>query len=126
MSKSPTKAELIAIINTLEGKLAALATKPLQASPEESMASIEATLSDPCPKCEGTGEHTSGGICYACKGKGYQDRDDVLRNASYARARSLRKELGATSGYASPRDIPLDLKKGKRIVRLDGLFYVQD
>jgi DnaJ-class molecular chaperone len=123
MTKQPTKADLYVIINNLEAKLEALSTQPPAASVEESLASIEATLSPPCDACDGTGIHSSGGMCYRCKGKGYQDASDVARNAGYARIRALRPTIAGKEGYASPRDIPLELRKGKTFVKVDGLFY---
>lgn len=127
MAKQPTKAELIAIINKLELQLAAATTMPVHVpSAQHSMDELEELFDHTeCEACNGSGTHTSGGVCYRCKGKGYQDQGDVLRNAAYQRVRAKRTEIAGKDGYARPRDIPLDAKRGKRVVRIDGLYYPQ-
>lgn len=43
----------------------------------------------PCGKCSGSGEYRWGlrhsGQCNACRGKGYQTRADMARNAAFNR-----------------------------------------
>lgn len=36
-----------------------------------------------CGRCLGTGAHISGGICFRCSGKGFQNRTDRRRNNHY-------------------------------------------
>lgn len=45
----------------------------------------------PCRKCDETGTYKGpkfAGVCYACKGKGYQDKTDIKRCDSYWRYRN--------------------------------------
>ena len=42
-----------------------------------------------CKKCQGTGRHSrSAGVCFRCRGKGYQTREDHRRNGCYDRRRA--------------------------------------
>lgn len=63
-----------------------------QVTPREWLKAAEkATVT--CPKCKGSGTYywgasvngkmTRGGSCFACGGKGHQDKDDFFRNRCY-------------------------------------------
>ena len=63
---------------------------------------------DTCRRCSGTGRFVRanlngkpagpGGECFRCEGKGYQTKEDSIRNAAYDRhacAQALREMVGA-------------------------------
>ena len=125
--RNTTNAELASLVRTLELKLeeqaaqlAALAVPTAQ----QSMAAIASTLTPVCEACEGTGLHSSGGDCFRCKAKGWQDVSDLARNAAYDRVRVKRTDIAGREGYASLAAIPLELKRSASVHRIDGLYYV--
>lgn len=127
-----TKADMAQMIHNLEAqvqRLEAQARASATPSAAESQAAIAHVLEHghvTCLACDGSGLHSSGGDCFRCKGKGYQDAEDLARNAAYDRLRAGRRETAGREGYASIRAIPLEIKRGKQLRRIDGLYYVVD
>lgn len=134
MAKTPTKADLVAIINNLELRVAQLSTQPADVpSADVSIAAIAATLDDhtPCPKCNGTGKFHNRdgeavGDCFACKGKGWQSASDLRRNDTYSYHRDLSALIADEKlpKFLRPSDIPLEAKRGKRLVQHNSYWYV--
>lgn len=136
-----TKAEALRLLDTEQAMRIALESEcvALRAqcalhtvpSAKDTMAEVHAHLhgQEDCSKCGGTGKYSADdgyeGDCYACRGKGYITKSDKRRNATY----QYHQELGALieshalSGYLSPRQIPLEEKRGKQIVQHDHYWY---
>lgn len=126
--------ELRAQVQALESKLQAALTQPPQRPAKESIADIQRDLLETppgaheCTKCHGSGEvelsNGEYGVCYRCRGKGYMSPRDQRRYDTYELHRELDTLLKGKERWASPGLVPIEAKRGRRLIQHNGWWYI--
>lgn len=126
--------ELRTTVRALESKLQA--AKVQHAPPaQQSINAIQRDLLDippgshKCAKCQGTGKvalrNGDEGDCYRCRGKGYMSPRDQRRFDTYELHRELDTVLDGAERWAAPGLIPIEAKRGRRLIQHNGWWYIE-